>query len=198
MDTNHPRPFTIEADFMNDDEMQELLEELVRSFRQGYTEAIHDEGLTEQDRQKIIDTANRSWETLNSLFRNQAGLTHEFLSNQNNSETVILERLKEWAIAVIAGRPGAADNLRFSFVANDLVECKNQLDALTTTPSGGESPAIWPFIKLIRCVYITVLYIYINELTIDDLRRVYLQSPVLRTGLILADLPGTCLMVWDL
>ncbi|KAL1980018.1 hypothetical protein VTN96DRAFT_4795 [Rasamsonia emersonii] len=166
---NHRHPFTIEVDYMDNNEVKELLEELLRSFRQYYTDTYR-EVTDVQEQQQIRETSTRAWETLHSLFRNQPGLTHEYLSDEaDGAEAAILTQLEEWAKAGFIHRPGGADALQYSVTANDLDECRDLLDALTTDPPGENRPAIWPFIKLIR---------------------VYLRSPILRTGLILADLPG--------
>ncbi|KAL1967746.1 hypothetical protein VTN77DRAFT_3003 [Rasamsonia byssochlamydoides] len=169
VDQNHQHPFTIEVDYMNENEVKELLEELLRSFRQYYTDAYR-EVTDVEEQQQIRETSTRAWETLHSLFRNQPGLTHEYLSDEaDGAEAAILRHLEEWAKAGFIHRPGGADALQYSVTANDLDECRDLLDALTTDPPNEDRPAIWPFIKLIR---------------------VYLRSPILRTGLILADLPG--------
>jgi hypothetical protein len=45
------------------------------------------------------------------------------------------------------------DALEFSVVAGDLKECTECLDILTAESRDDDSPALWPFIKLIRYVW---------------------------------------------
>ncbi|KAE8140646.1 hypothetical protein BDV38DRAFT_240075 [Aspergillus pseudotamarii] len=167
-DARHPNRYSIDVDYMNEEEVKELLEELVQSFRMYYTDLYRDvTSIEEQER--IRDRSTRAWSTLKSLFRDQPGLTHEFLSDQTDSAlSGILERLKDWAAQSCTRRPGGAA-LQHTIIPGNVQECRSHLDMLTMDPRGESEVAIWPLIKLIR---------------------VYLRSPVLKTGLVLADLPG--------
>ncbi|KKA24983.1 hypothetical protein T310_0964 [Rasamsonia emersonii CBS 393.64] len=98
-----------------------LLEELLRSFRQYYTDAYRK--LTAvQEQQQITETDIQKGmgDTPNSLFRNHPGLTHESLSDEaDGAEAAILTQFEEWAKAEFIHRPGGADALRYSVTAND-------------------------------------------------------------------------------
>ncbi|EIT76021.1 hypothetical protein BDV35DRAFT_356397 [Aspergillus flavus] len=167
-DARHPDRYAIEVDYMDGEEVKELLEELVQSFRMYYTD-LYREVTSIEEQERIRDRSTRAWSTLNSLFRDQPELTHEFLSDQaDGALSGILERLKDWAAQSCTRRPGGAA-LQHTIIPGNVQECRSHLDMLTMDPRGESEVAIWPFIKLIR---------------------VYLRSPVLRTGLVLADLPG--------
>ncbi|PIG85793.1 hypothetical protein AARAC_011290 [Aspergillus arachidicola] len=167
-DARHPDRYVIEVDYMDEEEVKELLEELVQSFRLYYTD-LYREVTSIEEQERIRDRSTRAWSTLNSLFRDQPELTHEFLSDQaDGALSGILERLKDWAAQSCTRRPGGAA-LQHTIIPGNVQECRSHLDMLTMDPRGESEVAIWPFIKLIR---------------------VYLRSPVLRTGLVLADLPG--------
>ncbi|RMZ42023.1 hypothetical protein CA14_010444 [Aspergillus flavus] len=167
-DARHPYRYAIEVDYMDEEEVNELLEELVQSFRMYYTDFYRDvTGVEEQER--IRDGSTRAWSTLNSLFRDQPELTHQFLSDQTDGAlSRILAQLKDWAAQSCTRRPGGAA-LQHTIIPGNVQECSSHLDMLTMDPRDESEAAIWPFIKLIR---------------------VYLRSPVLKTGLVLADLPG--------
>ncbi|KNG83860.1 hypothetical protein ANOM_007635 [Aspergillus nomiae NRRL 13137] len=168
MDARHPDRYTIEIDYMDEEEVKELLEELVQSFRMYYTD-LYREVTSIEEQERIRDRSTRAWSTLNSLFRDQPELTHEFLSDQTDDAlSRILEQLGDWAAQSCTRRPGGAA-LQHTIIPSNVQECRSQLDMLTMDPRDESEVAIWPFIKLIR---------------------VYLRSPVLRTGLVLADLPG--------
>ncbi|RAK74660.1 uncharacterized protein BO72DRAFT_488077 [Aspergillus fijiensis CBS 313.89] len=165
----HPQNYTVEADFMDKSEIRELLEELLSSVRKYYTDAFREVQVSEE-KEDIKAAALRAWETLRSLFPHQKGFDLEFLSKEGEeSVETVLTTLQEWAMAGLDHRPGGRDNLRYSVVARHADECMEQLDNLMADPKDSKRPALWPFVKLIR---------------------VYLRSPVLRTGLVLADLPG--------
>ncbi|KAL5362705.1 hypothetical protein BJX96DRAFT_106499 [Aspergillus floccosus] len=169
VDGEHPRQYTIEADFMDLEEIQELLEELLRSFRGYYTrEFVEVQSAEEQE--KIKAAAIRARDTLTSLFPNHPEVNHEYLAAEGiETEQAILQHLRELAISVRNHRPGGPDAEQYRVVARNDEQCKDRLDELTTDPGEPSKPAIWPFVKVIR---------------------VYLKSPILRTGLVLADLPG--------
>ncbi|KAL2860560.1 hypothetical protein BJX68DRAFT_261492 [Aspergillus pseudodeflectus] len=171
IDETHRNPFTVEADFMNMTEMNDLLEELLRAYRMHHT--IHEVSDREDpgERDRIRSLSARSWETLKSLFPDEADMTEQFLSSEApGAQERILGRLKEWALAGLDHRPGGPNALNLTLTADTIHDCKGNLDVLTVTPRrDGGTPAIWPFVKLIR---------------------VYLDSPILRTGLVVADLPG--------
>ncbi|KAL2813123.1 hypothetical protein BJX63DRAFT_395031 [Aspergillus granulosus] len=169
IDETHRDPFTVEADFMNMDELRELLQELLRAYRMHHTNAFH-EVTDREERDRITSLSVRSWETLKSLFPNEADMTEQFLSNEDaGAESIILERLEEWARAGLAHRPGGPDALNSTIPAANIQECRENLDTLTVSSHQPGRPAVWPFVKLIR---------------------VYLNSPILRTGLVVADVPG--------
>ncbi|KAL2786690.1 hypothetical protein BJX66DRAFT_328406 [Aspergillus keveii] len=169
VDDEHPHNYTIEADFMDNDEILELLEELLSAVRKYYTGAYREVSESEEQ-ENIRGAAMRAWDTLQSLFPDQAELDLEFVS-QDGEEVVepIISKLVEWAVARQDSWPGGRNSLQYSAVANHADECMEQLDILMADSRDRSKPTLWPFIKLIR---------------------VYLRSPILRTGLILADLPG--------
>ncbi|KAJ5726029.1 uncharacterized protein N7483_007386, partial [Penicillium malachiteum] len=170
IDETHTGPFTIEAEFMSTGEMKELLEELLLSFREWFVPSARQEIESEAARQECQRAAERAWETFRSLFKSQPGLTIGFLSDdQHGADETILHQLERWAYAGLTHRPGGAQAVDYSATASDVLDCQDLLDILTADHQGNELPALWPFIKIIR---------------------VYLSSPVLRTGLVLADLPG--------
>lgn len=77
----------------------------------------------------------------------------EYLSEDyDNAHSDIIAQLERWAFASLAVRPGGPDALDYSAVAGDTEECKSILDMLTGGASSTGTPAMWPFIKLIRFV----------------------------------------------
>ncbi|PTU21875.1 hypothetical protein P175DRAFT_0436233 [Aspergillus ochraceoroseus IBT 24754] len=169
VDERHQRPYTVEADFMGTDEIRELLRELVRCFRRVHTEARSEiVGGNEWDLAQ--SSSVRAWAALEALFSSEPGFSEEFLSNEEpDAENIILTQLKEWIQDVLSHKPGGPDAIQYSFTAQDAHECKDSLDMLTMGPYHPGGRAIWPFVKMIR---------------------VFLKSPILRTGLVIADLPG--------
>ncbi|KAL4972993.1 hypothetical protein BDW66DRAFT_143057 [Aspergillus desertorum] len=169
VDEEYPDNYTVKADFMNNAEIRELFEELLSNVRRYYTDAYREVTQVEEQ-ENIRSAATRAWNTFRSLFPNQPQLELDFLSRDGEDVAEsIVSTLVEWAIARLDNQPGGRDRLEQPRVASHADECMDLLDSLTTDNSGGDGTALWPFVKLIR---------------------VYLRSPILRTGLVLADLPG--------
>ncbi|KAL4772902.1 hypothetical protein BDW60DRAFT_186096 [Aspergillus nidulans var. acristatus] len=165
----YPENYTVKADIMDDTEIRELFEELLSNVRKYYTDAYR-EVLEVEEQENIRSAATRAWHTFRSLFPNQPELDLDFLSREGeDAAESIVSTLVEWAMARLDNQPGGRNRLEQPRVASHADECMDLLDSLTTDHSSGDGTALWPFVKLIR---------------------VYLRSPILRTGLVLADLPG--------
>ncbi|GAB1193803.1 hypothetical protein APSETT444_003033 [Aspergillus pseudonomiae] len=148
-DARHPDCYAIEVDYMDEEEVKELLEELVQSFRMYYTD-LYREVTSIEEQERIRDRSTRAWSTLNSLFKDQPDLTHEFLSDQTDGAlSRILEQLGDWAAQSCTRRPGGAA-LQHTIIPSNVQECRSQLDMLTMDSRDESEVAIWPFIKLIR------------------------------------------------
>jgi hypothetical protein len=153
VDDSHTGPFTIEAEFMTSEEMKELLGELLTTFRQFHVTRFFQELKSQEEQQKCRDEAERAWETFQSLFNDQPGLTMEHLSEDyEGAHSSLLTQLERWASAGLALRPGGLDAVEYSVIAGDIEECRDALDMLTGSNIREGKPALWPFIKLIRFV----------------------------------------------
>jgi hypothetical protein len=150
VDEKHPRSYTIEAEFMDENEVNGLLEELLRSIRRAWIPT--DRSLAaEENWAEYQAIATRSHETLEAIFSNRSDLTIEYLCRPG-AEMDILQELKSLALDRLAFRPGGSSSLRYTAVADDLESCKDKLDSLTDSLRDSDTPTLWPFIKLIRFV----------------------------------------------
>lgn len=157
VDEDHTGPFTVEAQFMTSEEMKELLNELLTMFRQFHVNRFFRDLQSQEEQQKCRGEAVRAWETFESLFNNQPALTMGHLSKDyDGAHSAILAQLERWASAGLALRPGGLDALGYSAIAGDIEECRDILDGLTASNIGNGKPAIWPFIKLIRLVKLSL------------------------------------------
>lgn len=139
---------------MNPDEVKELLEELLQSVRQFYTHSLYQQLRSAEERASCREKSDRAWEALESLFKNEAEMSLEYVSREEEgAELAILNQLERWALLGSAHRPGGPNNLEHTVVCACLDECKQQLDLLTADSPEGNRPALWPFIKLIRCIH---------------------------------------------
>ncbi|GLB21784.1 hypothetical protein AtubIFM61612_002334 [Aspergillus tubingensis] len=138
------------VDFMDNDEIRELLEELLSSIRKYYTEAFR-EVRTSEEQENIKVAAKRAWDTLKSLFPHERDLDIDFLAQEGDEAVAtIMSTLLEWAMAGLDTRPGGRDNLQHTVVSHHADQCMKHLDRLMANDDDGDNPALWPFVKLVR------------------------------------------------
>jgi hypothetical protein len=182
---HHNEPFGMEVDYMSAEEIRELLEELLRTFRQYYLPSFH-EIHSVQEKKDIKTKSHKAWCTLHSMFRNQPLFTKAFvLDYPESAELPLIDILQRWAASFLAGRPGGAEARMWSSVAFDADECTDKMDAFLRDPLDEKTPALWPFIRIVRYVSF-VIYLSLPFLTPS---RIYLRSPILQSGLIVVDCP---------
>lgn len=159
---------------MSSRDFKALLHDLVCSY-QAYHNPYYDPskfvGTEELSRQESTkERAERSAATLKSLFRGCTGYSESILLWQGpNSTPRIVEELEKMVKHVLLQRPGGPTSSKYSATAATIDDLTSQLDIFSRVTSQDELPILWPFVSIIR---------------------VYLKSLVLRSGLILADLPG--------
>lgn len=156
VDSDHPVPFTLEADFMSSAERDEMLHELLRSFRLHYTSATQDV-TSAQEYQRLKQAAQKARETLESIFRNRPDMEDDdlssFLSNEGEGvEETIRAQLVQWTNTELAKRPGGLSASQLTRLARNSEECREILDSLTTNAPDDGQPVLWPFINTIRFV----------------------------------------------
>ncbi|RJE17724.1 hypothetical protein PHISCL_09938, partial [Aspergillus sclerotialis] len=157
-DASHPNR-TIEVMYMSTEEVNELLEALLQSFRMYFTDTvIRWEVKNIEEQEQIREKGFRAWSTLHSMFRGRPELTHQFLSDTTEGALPrILGRLREWAEASYSQRPGGTA-LHHTVVLGSRQECRDYLDMLTMDPKDERETAVWPFIKLISHLHLTSLF----------------------------------------
>lgn len=180
MDEKHKQPYTVEVDFMDREEMREFLGDHLRSYRRWYFELKRPEimrakgedwipaddaddsngsedgeeaDLTQIEIVKLQKAQQSAQETFKALFKGSDEPTLEDIVRDDGpeAESEILDALLAKAIRGLANRPGGEEATLYKKASEDLEKCRELLDILTTD-SRGETPAIWPFIKLIRLV----------------------------------------------
>lgn len=139
---------------MNSDKIKELLKELLQSVRQFHTNSLYQQLASAEEQASCREKSDRAWEALESLFKNEPDMSLEYISrDEEGAEMAILNQLERWALLGSAHRPGGPNELEYKVKCAGLDECKQQLDFLTADSPGGNRPALWPFIKLIRYIH---------------------------------------------
>lgn len=115
-----------------------------------------DAKLTQIEIVKLQKAKQSAQETFKALFKEPDEPSREDLVRDDSpdAEAEILDALLEKTKKGLTNRPGGAETILYvkapdDLGKDDLEECRDLLDLLTTDPRG-DTPAIWPFIKLIR------------------------------------------------
>lgn len=193
-------PITIEVEYLSEHEMKDHLRELVWSYRKlfvvqrlqaegGARDDAGNRNISEKDLERIERESEHAWGALEAAFTHQRRFSQEMLRDSSeNAAQRITDQLVLWA-KDIEWPEGGSDG-KWTSTAQSADECC----AKTSIFMGDR---LWPFTKMIR---------YDAErlgesFETDHYSRVFIDSPVLRTGIILADLPGksmSMLHCWNL
>ena len=173
----HTAPFTIEVERLTTSEIHHLLKELVWNYRQlyhpgslnnGSSDHGHDE--TRVDYERLSSLA---WSTLETAFKHKREFNQDFLRDESQGAMDrITNTLIEWTNDIIW--PGT------TITVETAKACSRML-------TGFMKDRLWPFMKVIRQAQRSSYPIFRQR---ANIRRVYLSSQVLKTGVVLADLPG--------
>ncbi|KAL8884624.1 MAG: hypothetical protein Q9215_007377 [Flavoplaca cf. flavocitrina] len=158
----HEAPFTIEVEYCNEAEINEQLHELLVSYRELYQPGIEKElENNEQLYQEIEKKSTVAASTLQSIFPDHPEATPIRMKDQSDGAfEQILENLKR--LASLIEWPADAKNGRWTATAASAAECHDKVAYFM-------KKGLWPLTNVVR---------------------IYLNAQVLKTGVILADLPG--------
>jgi hypothetical protein len=117
----------------------------------GGSEDGDDAKLTSAEIVKLQKAHQSAQETFKALFKGSDEPTLKDLVRDDSpeAESETLDTLLAKAIRGLANRPGGEEATLYAEASDGVKECGELLDLLTTD-SRGDTPAIWPFIKLIR------------------------------------------------
>ncbi|KAF7894037.1 hypothetical protein EAF00_007551 [Botryotinia globosa] len=156
-------PFSIEVEYLSKPERQEMVEELLWSYRQLLLPDSDNEGNTlDSDEQERVERESAvAWSALEVLFSQQEEFDINFVSdNSKGAFERIKSQLLEWMEKIEF--PADDESGLWTASAHTSDECQELTSVFM-------EDKLWPFTKII-CVYLDV--------------------EVLKTGVVLADLPG--------
>lgn len=138
----HTAKYTVEVDCMTDDEIDELLRELLWSYRQFYVCDLNKNDVTADERKEFEEQSKLAFDTLQVAFGANKILTKEYLQDPSDgAEERIKAQLKiwreqlKWPVKKHEGKwLGTADNVQ----------------KLNEKPREFSSGNLWPFVKVIR------------------------------------------------
>uniref|UniRef100_A0A8H7K460 G domain-containing protein n=2 Tax=Clonostachys TaxID=110564 RepID=A0A8H7K460_BIOOC len=154
-------PITIEAEYLSSTGIEEHISELLWSYRQLYLPILESASLSPKDYTRIQRESEQAWSALQTAFGDRRQLSKSYLQNQDEGAyESIKTQLCKWADEI--QWPAGADSGVWKSTASTADECCDKTRIFM-------QDRYWPFTKIIR---------------------VYIDSQVLKTGMILADLPG--------
>ncbi|CAJ0551485.1 Ff.00g114150.m01.CDS01 [Fusarium sp. VM40] len=157
----HTDPITIDVEYLSGLEIRELIKELLWSYRQLFLPGVESSETSEQDYNRYMRQSEQAWSALHAAFKHKRQFTQRFAQDMSDGALErITNQLIEWSREIEWPTSGA-DGF-WTSTAQTAEECVEQTKLFM-------QDKFWPFTKIIR---------------------VYLNSQVLKTGVVLADLPG--------
>ncbi|EXJ86047.1 hypothetical protein A1O1_06416 [Capronia coronata CBS 617.96] len=164
-------PITIEVEYLSKQEIEQHLEELTWSYRNLFlvkqaneAGSLRDEQgrqtLSDKDYERIEREAEHAWSALEAAFGHHAGFGREMLTDRSQDVPSIVAKLARWSQEL--EWPEGDQEGFWTTTATDADECCEKTSIFMNN-------RFWPFTKIIR---------------------VFVDAPVLRHGVVLADLPG--------
>lgn len=161
----HTGLITIEVEHLSTSAIEEVIGELLWNYRQLYLPGVEEEGPSADAFPQRQRESAQAWSALEAAFQHKRGFREELLQDMSDGA---LERLTaqlvEWAREI--EWPEGAVNGLWRSTAESAEECVEKTAVFMQDRH-------WPFTKIIR---------------------VYLNAQVLKTGVVLADLPGKRLL----
>ncbi|XEV04523.1 hypothetical protein FSHL1_009810 [Fusarium sambucinum] len=157
----HTEPITIDVEYLSAPEIRELIKELLWSYRQLFLPGVESDETSEQDYNRYMRESEHAWSALHAAFKHKRQFTQRMAQDMSEGALErITDQLIKWT-EEIEWPAGGADGF-WTSTAQTADECVEQTKFFM-------QDKFWPFTKIIR---------------------VYLDSQVLKTGVVLADLPG--------
>ena len=179
----HTAPFTIEVEYCNEAEIDEQLHELLVSYRELYQPGLAKElEGNEQLYHEIKTKSGVAASTLQSIFPDQTEVAPGHLRDEGEGVFErILNGLKR--LASLIEWPSDAANGRWTATATSAMECHNKVAYFM-------QKGLWPLTNIVRYVFYVHIRQDSKQTDIYCQPSIYLGAQVLKTGVVLADLPG--------
>lgn len=156
---------------------EELCNQLSLSLRSYRAFHLENEKMDNEDRRDMEFKAKLAADTFDAMFRGQSsGYEHLLEADESAALETLTERMRQ-------SRP-AGQNIEHPHLSHE--ECSRLLMDLSSESPSQDQPALWPYIKVIRYVFLSRIKPRCQPFP----HRVYLSAHILRAGLALVDLPG--------
>ncbi|KAH6700598.1 hypothetical protein BKA61DRAFT_705543 [Leptodontidium sp. MPI-SDFR-AT-0119] len=158
---DHTAPITIEVEYLSKSEIEDLIKELLWNYRQIFLPEVEEDTVDPKDYARYQRESEQAWSALEAGFKHQRGFNKQLLSDMAEGGLAkATSKLIQWAHEL--QWPGDGSSGTWKATADTAEECCEKTSIFM-------QDRFWPFTKIIR---------------------VYLSAQVLKTGVVLADLPG--------
>jgi GTPase SAR1 family protein len=157
----HTAPIHIEVERLSEPEIHELVNELVWNYRKLYLPDVKDK--TTKEYEELERESNLAWSTLNTAFGHKEEFNKKMIElDSQDGLKKVTSKLTSWTMELEWPKGEGDDPKIWKATAQDAIECCKNTEIFM-------KDRFWPFTKIVR---------------------VYLDSPLLRAGIVLADMPG--------
>ncbi|KAM4054595.1 dynamin family protein [Hirsutella rhossiliensis] len=158
---SHTAPICIEAEYLSQDEIEDALSELLYSYRQLHMPGVTSDETSREEYREYEQESAQAWSALEAAFKHHHGFSQHFLKDTTEGAFGrVKDQLIRWSYDI--DWPAGGETGVWKGTAGTSHECLEQTDVFM-------GDKYWPFTKVIR---------------------IYLDTQILRTGVVLADLPG--------
>ncbi|KAH8744019.1 hypothetical protein F5882DRAFT_455086 [Hyaloscypha sp. PMI_1271] len=157
----HTSPITIEVEYLSKSEIEDLIKELLWNYRQIFLPEVEEDKVDPKDYARYQRESEQAWSALEAGFRHQRGFNKQLVSDMaEGGLEKATDQLVQWSHEL--EWPDGGNPGFWKATADTAEECCEMTSIFM-------EDRFWPFTKIIR---------------------VYLNAQVLKTGVVLADLPG--------
>ncbi|KAH6678502.1 hypothetical protein B0J14DRAFT_582898 [Halenospora varia] len=158
---DHTAPITIEVEYLSKPEIEDLIKELLWNYRQMFLPEVEEDKVDAKEYARLQRESEQAWSALEAGFKHQRSFNKQLLSDMAEGGLAkATDQLIQWAHEL--EWPDGGNSGMWKGTANTAEECCEMTSEFM-------QDKFWPFTKIIR---------------------VYLSAQVLKTGVVLADLPG--------
>lgn len=139
----HEAVITMEVEYLSIGEIEELLEELIWSFRRKYLPNAEDDAVLESEYAKMERESAEAWSSLEAAFGHHEGFSKDWLTKDMTEEglAIVTTQIIEWSHEL--DWPASADSGKWTSTADTADECYEKTSVFT-------QDRFWPFTKIIR------------------------------------------------
>lgn len=139
---HHDAPITIEVEYLSSTGIEDLLRELLWSYRQLYLPLVESNETSEKEYAKYQAESDHAWSALHAAFGHQQGYNKEFLQDMSEGASErALDQLEQWSQDIEWPNGGEGGN--WTSTATTPEECCEKTKVFM-------QDRLWPFTKIIR------------------------------------------------